>query len=59
MRQRRIDEVEVEYVLTSPDVEYPGNIPGRRVYVGHPNGRYIKVVWVEGTDPIQVVTVAD
>ncbi len=59
MRQRRITEAEVEQVLAEPDVEYPGNVPGRRVFVGHPGGRYIKVVWVEGTDPVEVVTVAD
>ena len=59
MRQRGISEAEVEHVLSQPDVEYPGNVPGRRVYGGYPNGRYIKVVWVEGTDPVEVVTVAD
>lgn len=59
MRQRGITEAEVEHVLAHPEVEYPGNVPGRRVYVAHPNGRYVKVVFVVGTDPIEIVTVAD
>lgn len=59
MRQRRITEAEIEHVLANPDIEYPGNTPDRRVYIGHPNGRYIKVVFVLGSDPTEVVTVAD
>jgi len=59
MRQRRISEAEVEAVLADHHTDYPGNVSGRRVLIGHPNGRYIKVVIVEGTSPIEVVTVAD
>jgi hypothetical protein len=59
MRQRRITAHEVESVIESPMITYPGNVAGRRVLIGHPGGRFIKVVIVEGTDPIQVVTVAD
>jgi hypothetical protein len=62
MQQRHITETEVEAVLANPSITYPGNpgfLPTRRVLIGYPDGRYIKVVVVEGTDPIEIVTVAD
>jgi Domain of unknown function (DUF4258) len=59
MRERNITEHEVEAVLADHDIDLPGNLPGRRAYIGAVAGRRLKVVTVEGTSPTLIVTVMD
>lgn len=58
MQQRSIAPVEVEYVLEHFEIEYADR-DGNRILVGHPNGRYIKVVIRGGSDPPFIITTAD
>lgn len=59
MRQRNINEAEVDMVLANPHTVYPSTVPGRTVLIGDAGGRRIKVVIVAGSMPVEIVTVAD
>jgi hypothetical protein len=58
MRERSISIAEVRAVLAAPEIDLP-RVRGGRVYLGHPGGRFIKVVVATDTDPPTVVTVGD
>jgi hypothetical protein len=58
MIQRSVSESEVESVIQGCDIEYTDH-DGNTILVGHPAGRYIKVVIARGTDPPFVITVGD
>jgi len=56
--QRRISKAEAEAVLADPDTTY--NDPtGKLIFIGHPNGRYIKVVVSPGSSPPHIITAMD
>lgn len=58
MRERGITELEVEAVLRDHHTSYTDR-KGNPIYIGHPNGRRIKVVVRLGSDPPYVITAAD
>lgn len=58
MRERNISEDEVESVLNEYHTSYTDK-KGNPIYVGHPNGRRIKVVVAAGSNPPHVITTAD
>jgi Domain of unknown function (DUF4258) len=58
MALRGVRKADIETVLADPEADWPSeDDPLRRVYAGQVRGRTIRVVVVEGTDPIDVITV--
>lgn len=58
MQQRSISEAEVESVLNNYHTSYADR-DGNPIFIGHPNGRRIKVVVALGSDPPHIITTAD
>lgn len=59
MKERGIGEADVEYCLKNYHTCY-NDLKGNRIYRADlPNGKHIKVVLNEGSEPVIVITVAD
>jgi len=58
MRLRRISEHEVEAVLAGYHTSYRDK-KGNRIFIGHMEGRRIKVVVAKDSDPPFIITAAD
>jgi hypothetical protein len=58
MAERNITEQEVEATLEDHHTEYPDRA-GNRVYIGHPDGRRIKIVVKKDSSPPLIITAAD
>ena len=59
MAERNITPNEVVDVLRNPDTWYANERRGSETLTGHPNGRRIKVIIAQGSDPPLVITVED
>jgi hypothetical protein len=53
-----MSETEVEYVIERYEIAYTDR-DGNRILVGHPGGRYVKVVIRKESDPPFVITTGD
>jgi len=58
MVARKITEAEVESTLTAYHTLYQDR-KGNDIYIGHPDGRRIKVVIAKGSNPRLVITTGD
>lgn len=58
MQQRKISPAEIIDVLQNCHTRYT-DPRGSEVLIGHPNGRRIKVVVTQGSNPPFIITVAD
>jgi Domain of unknown function (DUF4258) len=58
MATRRITELEVEATLDDYHTSYTDR-KGNPIFIGHPNGRRIKVIVKVGSHPPRIITAAD
>lgn len=58
MTQRNISAAEIVDVLTNYHTRYT-DPRGSEVLIGHPNGRRVKIVVAQGSNPPFIITVAD